>query len=790
MSACDEADTMLRSYDDGVLEFVQGNVGSQRNMMNEVDIENLTTKQYLMLTQENRTQRMVRTESGRMINKDIDDMTIAEYIEYEAKIKRDPWGYTQTYTRNSGSTTLGGSKILKNNHHPDKLNDNIPSNTLCFKPAQPLTEDMHELLEKDKNDYYLSTPNSQYETEKDKEEEEDAVINILKTVVEECKSIYKKTQIQTPSSRTSEIQEVPFVAEEEEGDRAGINMMPKSLFEHLKLTNLKKTSMVVEMAEMTKKCPIRNCGKYPNVFRGEISLGIGNEKAKFDKTGEICQSRVPLEIFYMTSSIQKGEYFNPYEVKNDVFTYDSLALEQKTLHYSKESIDTVDSSNDSQEDKVGSHLSEDVVSRWHVCTPIHVTFKVCEEDCEIWPTYNPDLSFCSGYDAIYGKEKNGMLKQWVCFRDHERQSVRGNGIKFVDFLKVRDNSSKEWVKENFDFEDNLERTKNDPYSRNFNIYKEEFDNEIKQLENEYKLKAGRKKYALEEVWEKCKKFQDSTKLWYDKGFKEEELWKNGIEEMDYTPSLVKSENFEVHRYTFKKGKSFISITKQNEDILTLGRVNRYRFMEKTKKEMDEEGGTTRKTILSTKKWNSRDQVSISAKDKGFGHEMHKGEVSEAVYGVTPPKDYAVTYSNEEMNHHTLYGVKPLLLYTITFKFTRDDLSESALRSQAPGVVKLEIGGNVNFEIKSQFMRELREDTFSGNKNDDAHEHVERVLDIVSLFNIPGVSHDAVMLRVFPITLTGAAKRWVNRLPPETVDSWDLLKKAFIQRYCPPSKTAK
>nr|GEW77053.1 putative ribonuclease H-like domain-containing protein [Tanacetum cinerariifolium] len=31
-----------------------------------------------------------------------------------------------------------------------------------------------------------------------------------------------------------------------------------------------------------------------------------------------------------------------------------------------------------------------------------------------------------------------------------------------------------------------------------------------------------------------------------------------------------------------------------------------------------------------------------------------------------------------MSHHTLYGVKPLLLYTATFKFTRDDLSESAL----------------------------------------------------------------------------------------------------------------
>ncbi|GJZ62091.1 homeodomain-like protein [Tanacetum coccineum] len=88
------------------------------------------------------------------------------------------------------------------------------------------------------------------------------------------------------------------------------------------------------------------------------------------------------------------------------------------------------------------------------------------------------------------------------------------------------------------------------------------------------------------------------------------------------------------------------------------------------------------------------------------------------------------------------------------------------------------------------MRELREDTFLGNKNGDTHEHVEKVLDIFSIFNIPGVTHDAVMLRVFPITLTGAVKRWFDMIPLGTINTWDLLEKAFIQRYCPPSKTAK
>nr|GEU53936.1 hypothetical protein [Tanacetum cinerariifolium] len=88
------------------------------------------------------------------------------------------------------------------------------------------------------------------------------------------------------------------------------------------------------------------------------------------------------------------------------------------------------------------------------------------------------------------------------------------------------------------------------------------------------------------------------------------------------------------------------------------------------------------------------------------------------------------------------------------------------------------------------MQELREDTFSENKNEDAHDHVDRVLNIVSLFNIPKVSQDEVLLRVFPFTLIRESKRWVDRLTLGAINTWDLLKKAFIQRYCPPSKTAK
>nr|GFA87784.1 hypothetical protein [Tanacetum cinerariifolium] len=37
---------------------------------------------------------------------------------------------------------------------------------------------------------------------------------------------------------------------------------------------------------------------------------------------------------------------------------------------------------------------------------------------------------------------------------------------------------------------------------------------------------------------------------------------------------------------------------------------------------------------------------------------------------------------------------------------------------------------------------------------------------------------------------GATERWVDSLTLGAVNTWDLLKKAFIQRYCPPSRTTK
>ncbi|GJZ42284.1 hypothetical protein Tco_0589170 [Tanacetum coccineum] len=82
----------------------------------------------------------------------------------------------------------------------------------------------------------------------------------------------------------------------------------------------------------------------------------------------------------------------------------------------------------------------------------------------------------------------------------------------------------------------------------------------------------------------------------------------------------------------------------------------------------------------------------------------------------------------------------------------------------PGIVNPKIGDDVEFEINKNFMRELQRKLFTGTDDEDAYEHVRTVLEIVDLFHFPGVTHDAIMLRVFTITLKGRALRWKNRLP--------------------------
>ncbi|GJX27152.1 retrovirus-related pol polyprotein from transposon TNT 1-94 [Tanacetum coccineum] len=47
-----------------------------------------------------------------------------------------------------------------------------------------------------------------------------------------------------------------------------------------------------------------------------------------------------------------------------------------------------------------------------------------------------------------------------------------------------------------------------------------------------------------------------------------------------------------------------------------------------------------------------------------------------------------------------------------------------------------------------------------------------------------------MLRAFLMSLTGAASRWLRNEPTGSITTWDGLKTKFLNKYCPPARTAK
>ncbi|GKE93099.1 hypothetical protein Tco_1574194 [Tanacetum coccineum] len=84
----------------------------------------------------------------------------------------------------------------------------------------------------------------------------------------------------------------------------------------------------------------------------------------------------------------------------------------------------------------------------------------------------------------------------------------------------------------------------------------------------------------------------------------------------------------------------------------------------------------------------------------------------------------------------------------------------------------------HFGLKGQFLKELQDNTFSGSDHEDANKHIEKVLKIIDLFHIPNITQDQVMLRVFSMSLTRAASRWLGNKPSGSIKTWEDLKTTF------------
>ncbi|GJX06280.1 hypothetical protein Tco_0194212 [Tanacetum coccineum] len=99
-----------------------------------------------------------------------------------------------------------------------------------------------------------------------------------------------------------------------------------------------------------------------------------------------------------------------------------------------------------------------------------------------------------------------------------------------------------------------------------------FDLEIDHIDDEYELGIGNKGHMLDDIWKNCKKVQgDNTYWWHDHGLEENERQEKGVAIEECDPPEVHVETFEVKRYSFNSGHSFICVTKEIGDTLPLER---------------------------------------------------------------------------------------------------------------------------------------------------------------------------------------------------------------------------
>nr|GEX65326.1 hypothetical protein [Tanacetum cinerariifolium] len=125
-----------------------------------------------------------------------------------------------------------------------------------------------------------------------------------------------------------------------------------------------------------------------------------------------------------------------------------------------------------------------------------------------------------------------------------------------------------------------------------------------------------------------------------------------------------------------------------------------------------------------------------------------------------------------------------------FKEPEREFQSSRKLVRTRSIAMPKIDEKAHIELKGQFLKELRDNTFNGADNEDVSKHIEKILDIVDLFHIPKVTPDQIMLQVFPMSLTGAVSRWLRNEPAGSIKTLETLKKKFLSKYCLPARTAK
>ncbi|GJS21899.1 reverse transcriptase domain-containing protein [Tanacetum coccineum] len=93
-----------------------------------------------------------------------------------------------------------------------------------------------------------------------------------------------------------------------------------------------------------------------------------------------------------------------------------------------------------------------------------------------------------------------------------------------------------------------------------------------------------------------------------------------------------------------------------------------------------------------------------------------------------------------------------------------------------------------FELKHSLINMMTSDQFFGLEKDNPHDHIRWFNKITSTIKYKDVPNSAIKLVLFPFSLVGAARRWLEKEPPRSILTWEDLVSKFINEFFPPSRT--
>ncbi|GJT00244.1 reverse transcriptase domain-containing protein [Tanacetum coccineum] len=81
----------------------------------------------------------------------------------------------------------------------------------------------------------------------------------------------------------------------------------------------------------------------------------------------------------------------------------------------------------------------------------------------------------------------------------------------------------------------------------------------------------------------------------------------------------------------------------------------------------------------------------------------------------------------------------------------------------------------NFELKVRLLTLVTSSQFHGFERDDPHSHIRWFNKITSTLKYKNVPHDVIKLMLFPFSLEGAARIWLEKEPPRSIHTWEDLR---------------